>query len=71
MVRLDLSYLKNLQAIDWKGLLKMRPEAVFGLDIGSSSVKSVRLVKEDDGYTVTSAAIAAITMAGKPTSSMP
>jgi len=45
----------KLADLDWKRLLEMKQEEVFGLDIGSSTVKMVQLRKDDHGYTVTAA----------------
>jgi type IV pilus assembly protein PilM len=47
--------------MDWERLLNFGPVEVFGLDIGSSAVKLVRLRKDDGSYVVTAAAIADIT----------
>jgi len=47
---------------DWKQSLRFKLEhhEAFGLDIGSSEVKLIQLRKNDTGYTVTAAGIAAI-----------
>ncbi len=50
--------------MDWERVLNFGPAEVFGLDIGSSAVKIIRLHKDDGGYAVTAAAIANIA-AGK------
>ncbi len=43
--------------LDWKRLLSFRRDGVFGLDIGSSAVKIVRLCKDNTGYAVTEAGV--------------
>jgi len=43
--------------LDLKGLLKLRKEKVFGLDIGSSAVKAIQLRKDEGGWAVTEASI--------------
>ena len=43
--------------MDWKRLLNLEDTRVFGLDIGSSTVKMVQLRKKGDGFTVTAAGI--------------
>lgn len=48
------------QLADWKQLFKRSKAEVFGLDIGSSTVKIVQLHKDKAGYTVTAASIADI-----------
>jgi type IV pilus assembly protein PilM len=52
--------LKNLQTLDWRRLLKLKQYAVFGLDIGSSSVKIVQLRKDGLDWVVTAAGMAEI-----------
>ena len=46
--------------MNWKRMFNLSKAEVLGLDIGSSSVKAVRLRKDDAGYTVTAAGIADI-----------
>jgi type IV pilus assembly protein PilM len=46
--------------MNWKRPLSFRQDEVVGLDIGSSSVKVVRLHRDNRGYTVTAAGIAQI-----------
>jgi type IV pilus assembly protein PilM len=46
--------------MDWERLLNFRQSEVFGLDIGSSSVKLVQLQKNGGSYTIIAAAIADI-----------
>jgi len=46
--------------LDWKRLLKIKPDKVLGLDIGSSAVKIVMLRKNITGFAVTAAGIAEI-----------
>jgi type IV pilus assembly protein PilM len=43
--------------IKWKRLLGFAKDDVLGLDIGSSSVRMVQLARENDGFSVVSAAI--------------
>lgn len=45
---------------DWKQLLRGRQNKVFGLDVGSSTIKMVQLHKNGGGYIVTAAGIAQI-----------
>lgn len=47
--------------MDWERMLNFGPPEVFGLDIGSSAVKMIRLRKDNGSYAVTAAAIADIT----------
>lgn len=51
--------------MDWERILNFGPVEVFGLDIGSSSVKLIQLRKDDGSYAVTAAAIADITTVRK------
>jgi len=46
--------------MNWKRSLNLRQDEVVGLDIGSSSVKVVRLRRDNLGYAVTAAGIAQI-----------
>jgi len=46
--------------MDWKKTLSLGQSEIFGLDIGSSAVKMLKLRKEDGSYAVTAAAIAEI-----------
>ncbi len=48
--------------LDWKQLLLdiRQDEAIFGLDIGSLSVKLIQMRKDNAGYTVTAAGVAEI-----------
>jgi type IV pilus assembly protein PilM len=46
--------------MDWERMLNIGPVEVFGLDVGSSAVKLIRLRKDNDSYAVTAAAIADI-----------
>lgn len=47
---------KRYSGIDWHRLLKLGQSTVFGLDIGSTTVKAVQLInKEDTGWTLTAA----------------
>jgi type IV pilus assembly protein PilM len=48
---------KKIVDLDWKQMLKASQLQVFGLDIGSSSIKAVQLHKNGDGYVVTAAGI--------------
>jgi type IV pilus assembly protein PilM len=43
--------------LDWKRLLNLKETRVLGLDIGSSTVKVVRLRRNGDGFAVTAAGI--------------
>jgi type IV pilus assembly protein PilM len=52
--------LKNLQTLNWRRLLKFEQYAIFGLDIGSSSVKIVQLRKDDYEWVVTAAGMVEI-----------
>jgi len=52
--------LKNLQTLNWRRLLKLEQYTVFGLDIGSSSVKIVQLRKDGQDWVVTAAGAAEI-----------
>ncbi|MCX5635277.1 MAG: type IV pilus assembly protein PilM [Planctomycetota bacterium] len=52
--------LKNLQTLNWRRLLKLEQYTVFGLDIGSSSVKIVQLRKDGHDWVVTAAGMAEI-----------
>jgi type IV pilus assembly protein PilM len=47
--------------LDWKKLLNLEDTRVFGLDIGSSTVKMVQLRKNGAGFTVAAAGIVDIT----------
>ena len=44
----------------WKRMLGFSQDDVFGLDIGSSSVRMVQLMKNDDGYAVVAASVSDI-----------
>ena len=44
----------------WKRMLGFSQDDVFGLDIGSSSVRMVQLMKNDDGYAVVAACVSDI-----------
>jgi len=57
-----LKKIKELMNSDWKRLFRFELEhhEVFGLDIGSSEVKLIKMRKNGTGYTVTAAGIAAI-----------
>ncbi len=46
--------------MDLERMLNLRPTEVFGLDIGSSAVKMIRLRKDNGSYAVTAAAVADI-----------
>lgn len=48
------------RAFQWSRMFKFEPDDVFGLDIGSATVKTVRLIKDDTGWAVTAASIAEI-----------
>jgi type IV pilus assembly protein PilM len=50
--------LKKIADLDWKRILKIGQQQVFGLDIGSSAIKMVQLHKDGDNYAVTAAGIA-------------
>jgi type IV pilus assembly protein PilM len=52
--------LKNLQTLNWRRLLKLEQYTVFGLDIGSFSVKIVQLRKDGQDWVVTAAGAAEI-----------
>ena len=54
------SLVEKLKSHDLKSLLGLKGHEVFGLDIGTSSVKIVKLCKKDDAYIVTAAGIADI-----------
>jgi type IV pilus assembly protein PilM len=52
--------LKNLQTLNWRRLLKLEQYTVFGLDIGSSSVKIVQCRKNGPDWVVIAAGTAEI-----------
>lgn len=52
--------LKKIVDLDWKRILKIGQQQVFGLDIGSSTIKVVQLHKDGDNYAITAAGIADI-----------
>ena len=52
--------LNNFRTLNWRRLLKLEQYTVFGLDIGSSSVKIVQLRKDGQDWVVTAAGAAEI-----------
>lgn len=58
------SLVEKLKSLDLKNLLGLKGNEVFGLDIGTASVKLIKLCKNDDGYVVTAAGIADIQNSG-------